>query len=60
MLQTIVLPVVRHLLGAFGGSLAGSGIVNENDANLLVGAIVTVVSIGWSIVEKLIAKNKAA
>jgi hypothetical protein len=59
MLQTIVLPIVRHLLGMFGGTLAGSGVVSENDANLLTGAILTVIAIGWSIAEKLIAKNKA-
>lgn len=60
MLQTVFLPIIRHVVGAFGGTLAGSGLANENDANLLAGAIVTVLTIGWSIVEKLIAKNKAA
>lgn len=54
MLQIAILPVVRHFVGMFGGVLAERGWASDNDATLISGAIITLITIGWSIIEKML------
>ena len=44
--------VLRHALTAIGGWMVGQGYISDGDVELGVGAILTLVGIVWSIVEK--------
>lgn len=55
-LKESVLGLVRHALTTLGGFLAAQGHLSASDAELAVGAIVTLVGVAWSVY----AKRKAA
>lgn len=44
--------VLRHVLTAGGGYLVAKGVVDAGNAELAVGALVTLGGVGWSIFEK--------
>lgn len=50
--KAVVLGVVRHILTAVGGALASQGVLSADDTNALVGGIVALVGVVWSIVSK--------
>lgn len=50
--------VIRHILTFGGGFLASSGIIPESDVDVLVGAVVTLIGIVWSAIDKRSAKDK--
>lgn len=52
----IVGAIVRHALGALGAI----GVVSDTEAEQLAGAIVVVISVGWSIYEKYQARKARA
>lgn len=47
-----VLGVVRHILTTAGGYFVSSGLVTADDITAAVGAIVTLVGVTWSVIEK--------
>lgn len=52
MNKDIVLGLVRHVITAAGGLVIGKGYVDASTLDAAVGAIVTLVGIGWSVVDK--------
>lgn len=46
------LGVLRHILTFGGGYLVSDGVVNEGEVEALVGALVTLIGVLWSIWEK--------
>ena len=52
MMKDGILAVVRHALGALGGYLVGTGMVDQAGATELAGAISTLIAMGWSLYEK--------
>lgn len=48
--------IVRHVLTFGGGYIAAKGYIDQSMANEAVGAIVTLITIGWSVMEKKKAK----
>lgn len=48
MFQAIVLGWIRHALTVFGASMVTDGYLTEQDQNAAIGAIILLVSIGWS------------
>lgn len=52
MQSTIIMAFIRHILGFFGGTIAGNGWASSDDVNTLIGAVMTVVALVWSIFEK--------
>lgn len=48
----IVTGLARHLLTAGGGYLVAQGVLDAGTAELAVGALVTLVGVVWSILEK--------
>lgn len=52
MNRDAILGLVRHILTTAGGVLASKGAIGESDAEIAAGAIVTLVGIIWSVLEK--------
>jgi hypothetical protein len=44
--------VFRHLLTAAGGALVAKGVVDAGTAEAAIGALVTLIGVGWSVWEK--------
>ncbi|MBP0492140.1 hypothetical protein [Roseomonas indoligenes] len=55
-MDTIVSSVARALLQVVAGSMIARGWLTADDANLLIGALVTLIALVWSI----LAKRRAA
>jgi hypothetical protein len=55
--KTIVCAVIRHALGAAGGGLATSGLATSDQVSELAGAIMVIITVVWSIIEKAQAKK---
>jgi hypothetical protein len=47
-----ILGVVRHLLTFGAGYLVARGFIDESTAEALVGAVLTLIGVGWSIYDK--------
>jgi|GEM_PF-2682715 len=46
------LGVLRHVASAAGGVLVARGLIDEGTANELVGAVMVIVPIVWSVLQK--------
>lgn len=55
-MQAAIAGILRHVLTALGGGLVASGTLSGDDLNAAIGAITTLVGIGWSV----FSKRKAA
>lgn len=56
MLNTFVLPITRHLLTAGGAALVSKGILDGQGVELLSGAVINLVSLGWMLYAKKTGK----
>lgn len=52
MNRASTLGILRHILTAIGGALFARGTMTEADASEAIGAIITLVGVIWSVVEK--------
>jgi hypothetical protein len=52
MTKEAILPLVRHLLTFFGGVVAANGYATEGQITEIVGALMTMISVGWMIAVK--------
>jgi hypothetical protein len=52
MNKEMVLGLVRHLLTFGGGYVAAKGIVDQGSVNEAIGAVITLIGLGWSIADK--------
>ena len=46
------LGLIRHVLTYAGGTLVTNGFLSASDMQLVVGAVITLMGIGWSVYEK--------
>jgi hypothetical protein len=44
--------ILRHVLTIAAGGLVSKGVINANDAQMAVGAVVALAGIGWSVWSK--------
>jgi len=51
-MKDTLIPIIRHAIGFGGGILVGKGIVDQQSAQEVAGALMTLVSVGWSLFEK--------
>lgn len=51
-MKTVYLGVLRHLLTIAAGALASKGIIDAAAAETLIGAVLAVVGVAWSVYEK--------
>jgi hypothetical protein len=58
MKRTIFLSAVRHFVTIAAGALATQGYIDGSQAEVLVGAVLGLAGIGWSVLEKS-ARNRA-
>jgi hypothetical protein len=47
-----IMGVVRHVLTAAGGALAGHGVIAADDVTTVVGAVMTLVGVVFSVLAK--------
>jgi hypothetical protein len=52
MTKEMVLGFVRHLLTFGGGYVAAKGIADQAVVNEAIGAVITLVGLGWSFLDK--------
>lgn len=50
--KLVILGIVRHILTAVGGALATKGIIVTSDVEVIVGGVVALVGVIWSVVAK--------
>lgn len=50
--KSVLLGIVRHLLTMGGGALVAAGWLDESTAQQTIGAVVTLVGVVWSVLEK--------
>lgn len=51
-MQAMVLGIIRHALTVAGGALVTSGYLGSSDVEQIVGALVTIIGVGWSVLNK--------
>lgn len=52
MLTDSILAIVRHALTTFGGAYVANGLITGAQLETLVGSVVAIVGVAWSLVEK--------
>ncbi len=52
LMQSAIIALLRHLLTFIGGTLVAKGILDSAALTELIGAIVTLVSVGWMALSK--------
>lgn len=57
MLFTLVLPIIRHALTTAAGALVAKGLVDASMSDQVVGALMTLSTVAWSIIEKMKATS---
>lgn len=55
--MTILNAIIRHVLTAAGGALVVDGTLSAADLQSVIGAVVTIATVAWSIWEKVQAKR---
>lgn len=49
MLKEQVLGILRHILTSAGGAAVASGVVTQDQATSIIGGVVALVGVAWSI-----------
>lgn len=58
LMKAATLALLRHLLTFIGGALVAKGFIDTESLQELIGAILTLLSIGWMTVDKAKAAPK--
>jgi hypothetical protein len=58
IMKAATLALLRHLLTFIGGALVAKGFIDTESLQEIIGAIITMLSIGWMTVEKSKAAPK--
>ena len=56
LMQSAIIALLRHLLTFIGGTLVAKGILDSATLQEIIGALITLLSVGWMAVEKVKAK----
>ena len=59
LMQSAIIALLRHLLTFIGGTLVAKGILDSATLQDIIGALITLLSVGWMAVEKVKAKPEA-
>jgi positive regulator of sigma E activity len=59
LMQSAVIALLRHLLTFIGGTLVAKGVIDAATLTEIIGAIITLLSVGWMAVEKVKAKPES-
>ena len=58
LMKAATLALLRHLLTFIGGALVAKGFIDTESLQELIGAVITLLSIGWMTVDKAKAAPK--
>jgi len=58
-MQSAIIALLRHLLTFIGGTLVAKGLLDATALQEIIGAIITLLSVGWMAVEKVKGKPEA-
>ena len=58
LMKAAVIALLRHLLTFIGGALVAKGFIDTESLQELIGALITLLSIGWMTVDKAKAAPK--
>ncbi len=50
--KAVLLGVIRHILTAGGGALVTQGVLAAGEVEVIVGGLVTLVGVVWSVLQK--------
>jgi hypothetical protein len=56
IMQSAIIALLRHLLTFIGGSLVAKGLLDATVLQEIIGALITLVSVGWMTIEKVKVK----
>ena len=56
IMQSAIIALLRHLLTFIGGTLVAKGLLDATALQEIIGALITLLSVGWMAVEKVKAK----
>ena len=59
IMKAATLALLRHLLTFIGGALVAKGFIDTESLQELIGAVITLLSIGWMTVDKAKVAPKA-
>ena len=59
LMQSAIIALLRHLLTFIGGTLVAKGVIDTATLTEIIGAIITLLSVGWMAVEKVKGKPEA-
>jgi hypothetical protein len=59
LMQSAIIALLRHLLTFIGGTLVAKGLLDATALQEIIGALITLLSVGWMAVEKVKAKPEA-
>ena len=52
IMKSAVIALLRHLLTFIGGTLVAKGIIDTESLQEIIGAVLTILSVGWMSIEK--------
>ena len=59
LMQSAIIALLRHLLTFIGGTLVAKGVIDTATLTEIIGAIITLLSVGWMAVAKVKGKPEA-
>lgn len=59
LMQSAIIALLRHLLTFIGGTLVAKGVIDTATLTEIIGAIITLLSVGWMAVDKVKGKPEA-
>ena len=56
LMQSAIIALLRHLLTFIGGTLVAKGLLDATALQEIIGALITLISVGWMAVDKVKGK----
>ena len=57
LMKSAVIALLRHLLTFIGGTLVAKGLLDTETLQELIGALITLLSVGWMTIDKVKVKK---
>ena len=51
-MKETIMGIIRHILTSVGGAVVATGYVGESDYTAIVGGVVAIVGVVWSVLDK--------
>jgi positive regulator of sigma E activity len=57
LMQSAIIALLRHLLTFIGGTLVAKGLLDTETLQEIIGALITLLSVGWMTIDKVKVKK---